>query len=42
MARLGRIQTARVGNSRLALVTADDVVSAQSAMVRAGNYPYDL
>jgi aminoglycoside 3-N-acetyltransferase len=42
MARRGRIRAARVGNSRLALVTAEDVVAAQTAMVQAGDYPYDL
>jgi len=42
MLRLGKILNGRVGNSRLMLVTAEDVVSCQTAMVEAGNYPYDL
>ena len=42
MARQGKIRQGRVGNSRCRLVTAEDVVSCQTAMVAAGNYPYDL
>jgi len=42
MLRKGKILKGRVGNSRLMLVSAEDVVSCQTAMVKAGNYPYDL
>ena len=42
MLRQGRIRKGRIGNSRLLLVTAEDVVACQTAMVSAGNYPYDL
>jgi len=42
MVREGKIATARVGNSRLLLATAEDVVACQTAMVRAGRYPYRL
>jgi len=42
MLRRGKILRGRVGNSRFLLVTAEDVVSCQTAMVEAGNYPYDL
>lgn len=42
MARQGKIRHGRVGNSRFRLVTAEDVVACQTAMVAAGNYPYDL
>ena len=38
----GKILKGRIGNSQLMLVTAEDVVSCQTAMVEAGNYPYDL
>lgn len=40
--RRGAIRKGRVGNSRLLLVSAADVVTCQSDMVRAGNYPYDV
>jgi aminoglycoside 3-N-acetyltransferase len=42
MRRGGRIRTARIGNSRLILVSAEDVVACQTAMVEAGDYPYDF
>ena len=42
MLRRGKIRTSRVGNSRLLVVTAADVVDCQTAMVKAGNYPYHL
>jgi aminoglycoside 3-N-acetyltransferase len=42
MLRQGKILKGRVGNSRFMLVMAEDVVSCQTAMVEAGNYPYDL
>jgi aminoglycoside 3-N-acetyltransferase len=42
MSRQGKVRRARIGNSRLLLVTAEDVVSCQSAMVRAGRYPYEV
>lgn len=42
MLRRGKIQKGRVGNSRLLLVTAADVVECQTAMAKAGNYPYHL
>jgi len=37
-----KILKGRIGNSQLMLVAAEDVVSCQTAMVEAGNYPYDL
>jgi aminoglycoside 3-N-acetyltransferase len=40
MLRQGRIRKGRVGNSRLLLVDAADVVACFRAMVKAGNYPY--
>jgi aminoglycoside 3-N-acetyltransferase len=40
--RRGKIRKGRVGNSRFLWVTAEDVVSAFTAMVDAGDYPYDL
>ena len=40
MLRAGKIRKGRVGNSRLLLVTAADVVACQTAMVKAGNYQY--
>jgi aminoglycoside 3-N-acetyltransferase len=40
--RQGKLTRYRVGNSRLLLTTAEDVVTCQTAMVEAGNYPYDL
>jgi aminoglycoside N3'-acetyltransferase len=40
MARQGKIVRRRVGNSRLILVNAEDVVSVFTAMVESGNYPY--
>ena len=42
MIRLGKVQKGRVGNSRLLLVTAEDVVSCQTGMVRDGRYPYNV
>ena len=42
MSRQGKVRRARVGNSRMLLVTAEDVVSCQSAMVRDGRFPYDV
>jgi len=42
MIRLGKVQKGRVGNSRLLLVTAEDVVSCQTGMVKARRYPYKL
>lgn len=42
MLRQGKILRGRIGNSQFMLVTAEDVVSCQTAMVEAGNYPYDL
>jgi aminoglycoside 3-N-acetyltransferase len=42
MLRRDKIQRGRVGNSRLLLMTAADVVACQTAMVEAGNYPYYL
>jgi aminoglycoside 3-N-acetyltransferase len=42
MLRQGKILRGRIGNSQFLLVTAEDVVTCQTAMVEAGNYPYDL
>ena len=42
MEEKGLIRHGRVGNSRYLLVDADDVVECHTAMVDAGNYPYDL
>jgi aminoglycoside 3-N-acetyltransferase len=42
MIKSGKIQKGRVGNSSLLLVTAEDVVACQTAMVKAGRYPYNL
>jgi aminoglycoside N3'-acetyltransferase len=42
MLRQGKILRGKIGNSRFLLVTAEDVVTCQTAMVEAGNYPYDL
>lgn len=42
MAREGKIRKGRVGNSRWLLVSADDVVASHTAMVEAGDYPYNL
>lgn len=41
MERRGRIRHGRVGNSRFRLVLAEDVVACFTAMVEAGNLPYD-
>ena len=38
----GKIRKGRVGNSRFLLVTAEDVVASQTAMVKAGRYPYNV
>ena len=40
--KAGKIQKGRVGNSRFLLVTAEDVVACQTAMVKAGRYPYNV
>jgi aminoglycoside 3-N-acetyltransferase len=40
MVRRGLIRTGRVGNSKMLLVTAEDVVTCMSAMVAADNSPY--
>jgi aminoglycoside 3-N-acetyltransferase len=42
MSRQGQLFRGRVGNSRYILVNADDVVATHTAMVEAGDYPYDL
>jgi aminoglycoside 3-N-acetyltransferase len=42
MRRQGKIRVGRVGNSRILIATAADVVACQTAMVKAGNYPYHL
>jgi aminoglycoside 3-N-acetyltransferase len=42
MQRQGKIRVGRVGNSRILIATAADVVACQTAMVKAGNYPYSL
>jgi hypothetical protein len=42
MLRQGKILRGRIGNSQFLLVTAENVVTCQTAMVEAGNYPYDL
>jgi aminoglycoside 3-N-acetyltransferase len=42
MLRRGRIRRGRIGNSRMLLVTAADVLACQTDMVKAGNYPYDV
>ena len=42
MRRGGRVRETRVGNSRLLLVTAADVVASQTTMVQAGDYPYRM
>ena len=42
MLRQGKIRAGRVGNSRILVATAADVVACQTAMVKAGNYPYSL
>jgi aminoglycoside 3-N-acetyltransferase len=42
MRRRGTIRRGKVGNSRMLLVTAADVLACQTAMVKAGNYPYDI
>ena len=42
MIRQGKHRKGRVGNSRFVLVSAEDVVSCFSAMVEAGDYPYEL
>ena len=41
MQRRGQIRQGRVGNSRFRLVLAADVVACFTAMVEAGNLPYD-
>jgi aminoglycoside 3-N-acetyltransferase len=42
MQRRGRIRRGRVGNSRMLLVSAADVLTCQTEMVKARNYPYDV
>jgi aminoglycoside 3-N-acetyltransferase len=42
MARQGKIVRRRVGNSRLILVNAEDVLSVFAAMVESKNYPYTM
>ena len=42
MLRQGKIRQGRVGNSRLLLVSAEDVVACQTAMTKRGDYPYDV
>jgi aminoglycoside 3-N-acetyltransferase len=42
MLRRGKIRRGRVGNSRMLLVTAADVLTCQTDMVKSGNYPYDV
>ena len=42
MERQGKIRRGRVGNSRFRLVTVEDVVACFTAMVEAGNLPYEL
>lgn len=36
------VKKAKVGNSHLMLVNAEDVVSCQTSMVESGNLPYDI
>jgi len=38
----GLIRKSRIGNSRILLVGAEDVVRCQGSMIDAKNYPYDL
>ena len=42
MLRRGKIKKGRVGNSRILLMTAEDVVVCQTEMTKAGNAPYDV
>ncbi|MFZ3091275.1 MAG: AAC(3) family N-acetyltransferase [Nitrospirota bacterium] len=42
MLRRGLIKKGSVGNSSLILVNAEDVVNCQTAMIEAGNLPYDV
>lgn len=42
MERRRKIRKGRIGNSRLLLVNAGDVVECQTAMVAAGDFPYAL
>lgn len=42
LARHAKVRKGRVGHSRLLLVSAEDVVASQSALVESGRYPYDL
>jgi len=42
MSRQQKLLKRRIGNSRLILVNAEDVVSVMAAMVEAGQYPYTL
>lgn len=38
----GRLRRARIGHSRMILVSAEDVVTSQSGLVESARYPYDL
>ncbi len=42
MKRQNLVKYAKVGNSTLILVNAEDVVACQTGMVEAGNLPYDI
>jgi len=42
MTRQGKLRHGRVGNSRFIMATAEDVVACFTAMVEAGNLPYEL
>ena len=42
MRRHGLIRKSRIGNSRILLVGAEDVVRCQGSMIDAKNYPYEL
>jgi aminoglycoside N3'-acetyltransferase len=42
MSKRNLIKRAKIGNSNLILVNAEDVVSCQTSMVESGNYPYVL
>jgi len=42
MLRDGKIRHGRIGNSRFILVTAEDVVDSFTAMVDAGDHPYQV
>ena len=42
MVRQRKLRPGRIGNSRFILTSAEDVVTCQTAMVEARNYPYNL